>query len=122
MNNALIELMHCASFRGDRLAFERWRERCEAARNSMPPNIAADFALKVGIGRARFGQFDRATKSLATALQLARDARLHEAVFRIERILSGLKECAAAPAHEGALECRSTAVREVSAALAQLSR
>ena len=28
-SNAMIELMHCASFRRDRVGFARWRERCE---------------------------------------------------------------------------------------------
>src|SRR6266545_3398003 len=66
--NVLIELMHCASYRRDRVGFERWRERCEAEMEDMLPNICADFHLKLGIGRARFGQFDRAELALDTAL------------------------------------------------------
>src|SRR4029077_15441854 len=58
VDNAMIELMNCASFKRDRVGFERWRERCEARRDRMPPNVLADFYLKTGIGRARFGQFD----------------------------------------------------------------
>src|SRR6266511_3722065 len=91
--NALIELMHCASYRRDRVGFERWRERCEAEMEDMLPNICADFHLKLGIGRARFGQFDRAELALDAALQIAEGTGLHELVFRIERIKTGLRDC-----------------------------
>jgi len=87
----------------------------------MPPNILADFYLKAGIGRARFAQFDRAEALLGTALRVARDAGLHELVFRIERITGGLRDCleACAPSQATAEpKCHSVAVREVSAALA----
>ena len=123
VDNASIELMYCASFRRDRLSFERWREQCDARREHMPPNILADFYLKAGIGRARFGQFDRADVLLGTALRVARDSGLHELVFRIERITSGLRDCleACAPSQATAEpRCHSAAVREVSAALAHL--
>src|SRR5437879_1690153 len=93
LDNAMIELMHCASFRRDRIGFERWREPCEARRTDMPPNILTDYLLKAGIGRARFGQFDRADDLLATALRTAEQAGLHEFVFRIERIKNGLHDC-----------------------------
>ena len=122
--NALIELMHCASSRGDRVGFERWRERCEARCARMPPNILADFTLKTGIGRARFGQFDRAEVLLAKALSIAEAAQLHEFAFRIERIKNGLRDCqqACSETPEAAAEPSWTheAVRDVSAALAQL--
>jgi len=93
VTNAMIELMHCASYRRDRLAFERWRACCEAREDDMPPNILTDFRLKTGIGRARFGQFDRAEALLRTALTLAEKAGLNEFVFRIERITHGLRDC-----------------------------
>src|SRR2546426_6550846 len=32
VSNALIELMHCASYRRDRVGFERWRGQCDARR------------------------------------------------------------------------------------------
>src|SRR5207249_11097822 len=76
VHNALIELMHCASYRLDRLGFERWRGRCESAKEDMPPNILADFYLKSAIGRARFGQFDQAETLLDTGLKIAEDAGL----------------------------------------------
>jgi tetratricopeptide (TPR) repeat protein len=124
VQNAMVELMHCASYRRDRVGFERWRERCEAARDDMPPNILADFHLKLGIGRARFGQLDRAEEPLKRALRLAEDAGLHELVFRVERIQTGLRDCAqelcATPEAAAEPVPQSDAVREVSASLAQL--
>ncbi len=93
VDNAAIELMHCASFRRDRLGFKRWRERCVARKSRMPPNILTDFYFKAGIGEARFGRFRRAEALLATALQAAGESGLHEFEFRIERIKNGLPEC-----------------------------
>src|SRR4029077_21044939 len=29
VSNAVVELMHCASYRRDHVGFARWRERCE---------------------------------------------------------------------------------------------
>src|SRR6266566_2696087 len=75
--------------------------------------------LKAGIGRARFGQLDRAERLLASALRIADEAGLHEFTFRIERIQAGLRDCdCAEPAAESALG--SEAVKEVSASLAEL--
>ncbi len=119
VQNALIELMHCASYRRDRVGFERWRERCEAVVHDMPPNILADFYFKMGIGRARFGQFDKAATFLDTALRIAEEAGLHEFVFRIERITAGLRDCQPCEAAAEPIS-QSDAVREVSASLAQL--
>lgn len=93
--NAMIELMHCASFRRDRVGFTRWRTSCEKERARMAPNILADYHLKVGIGLARFGQYGRAEPELIHAQRVANAHGLHEFEFRIERIRSGLGECAA---------------------------
>jgi tetratricopeptide (TPR) repeat protein len=123
VHNSTLELMHCASFRRDRLAFERLRAECETASTAMTPNTQIDFRLKVGIGLARFEQWDRAREELEGALDLARDHGLHEFEFRIERILNGIEDVACveasdeAPAPEPAW---ATAVDEVSAALAGL--
>jgi len=124
LSNALIELMHCASFRRDRVGFARWRERCEARVAEMPPNIRADCYLKQGIGQARFGQFKKAEALMERALEIASAGGLHEFEFLIERIKSGLHEC------EQAIQTESRALaepvfqteelREVSASLAQL--
>lgn len=122
VDSATIELMHCASYRRDRVGFERWRESCESRSDRMPPNIRTDFLLKASIGRARFGQFDRAYHLLTKALEIAEGSRLHEALFRIERIKNGLRDCQEACSPEAAAEpvCRSAAVREVSSALVHL--
>jgi tetratricopeptide (TPR) repeat protein len=124
VSNALIELMHCASYRRDRVGFARWRERCTARAAAMPPNIRADFYLKQGIGQARFGHFQRAETLMQQALEIASASGLHEVEFRIERIKNGLRDC------EKALQVESQAaaepvfetqeLREVSASLAQL--
>jgi len=93
VSNALIELMHCASYRRDRMAFERRRAECEARAQDMPPNILADFRLKAGIGTARFGNLRKAGALLAAALDVAERGGLHEFEFRIERIMAGLDDC-----------------------------
>src|SRR5581483_11065081 len=82
VGNALIELMHCASYRRDRVGFARWRERCEARVDEMPANMRADFYLKQGIGHARFGHFRRAEVSMKRALDVATAHGLHEFEFR----------------------------------------
>jgi len=124
-DNAIIELMYCACYRRDRVGFERWREQCDARRDSMPPSVLADYMLKAGIGRARFGQLDRAERLLGSALRIADDAGLHELTFRIERIKSGLRDCRQTPNEEPAEVAKpveqTEAVREVSVALAHLA-
>src|SRR5438876_2381971 len=119
MDNAFVELMHCASFRRDRVGFERWREQCDGRRDSMPPNILVDFLLKAAIARARFGQVDRAERLLTDALRIADQAGLHEFTFRIERIKAGLRDCDC-PEAAAESDFRNEAVREVSAALVHL--
>jgi tetratricopeptide (TPR) repeat protein len=122
--NAMIELLHCASYRRDRVGFTRWRALCETELPRMAPNILTDYHLKLGIGLARFGRFVRATSEMKQALETARAHGLHEFEFRIDRIRTGLPEVEAlmcdghepdaAPAAQGA------ALKEVSAALATL--
>ncbi len=124
-DNALIELMHCASYRRDHVGFARWRERCEQHLADMPPNILADFYLKQGIGQARFGRFRRAAELMKQAREIGAAAELHEFEFRIERILGGLADCEQALAAEGqpATEpmLQTQELREVSESLAQLA-
>jgi tetratricopeptide (TPR) repeat protein len=122
--NAMVELMHCMSYRRDRLGFERWRGRCEEQMTEMPANVRADFRLKVGIGLARFGNFRKADVELRGALEIASAHGLHELAFRVERINNGLRdweslaECERIPVAQPVL--RSEALREVSASLASL--
>jgi tetratricopeptide (TPR) repeat protein len=93
--NAMIELMQCASFSRNRVGFERYRTLCERERAQMSPNILADYLLRLAIGLARFGHFDRADAELTRALQVAQTHQLHEFEFRIERIRAGLRNCEA---------------------------
>ena len=115
--------MNCASYRRDRLGFERWRERCLEQIPHAPPNVRADFSLKAGIGYARFGNERRAENELRKSLEIATAHGLNELVFRIEPILAGAKECGA-PEHvesaapEFAYDIAS--LKEVSASLATL--
>jgi tetratricopeptide (TPR) repeat protein len=95
VQNAMIELMHCASVRRNRVGFERYRAICAKEQAQMSPNILADYLLRLGIGFARFGHYDRADAALRQALQVAQAHRLHEFEFRIERIKAGLRNCVA---------------------------
>jgi tetratricopeptide (TPR) repeat protein len=121
--NAKIELMNCASFRRDRVSFERWRERALKDCIEPAPNIRADYHLKAGVGFARFENYGRAESELRRALEIATTHGLHEKVFRIEGLLSGLRECATLDQLEGTSpEPAETtdALKEVSASLAAL--
>jgi tetratricopeptide (TPR) repeat protein len=119
--NAVIELMYCASFRRDRVGFERWRGECARIMTNLAPNQVADYHLKLGIGLGRFGRLDRAAAELQLALQVARSHGLHEFEFRIERILGGLADCSAIETdHVDAEQPAGTSLFEVSSALAGL--
>jgi tetratricopeptide (TPR) repeat protein len=122
--NAKIELMNCASFRRDRVSFERWRERARDQIGTTFPNICTDFHLKAGIGLARFGNVARAEQELRRALDIAIAHGLHDFVFRIERINDGLRDCGAPEELESTVSepvIATEALREVSASLAALS-
>ena len=124
LTNALVELMHCASFRRDHVGFARWRERCEEHLPDMPPNILADFYLKQGIGQARFARFRRADELMQRALEVAGAAALHEFEFRIERIRGGLADCErvlAVEAQAAEPVMQTDELREVSESLVQLA-
>ena len=121
--NATVELMHCASFRRDRVSFERWRERALNHYADASPNIRADYHLKAGIGLARFESFARAQQELRRALDIAASHGLHEKVFRIESLINGLQDRAILNEAEAAVPEPTNiaeALREVSASLAAL--
>lgn len=124
VSNALIELMHCASFRRDRVGFERRRAVCESRRQRMPPNILADFYFKAGIGTARFGNLDRAHALMADALKIAKQHRLRELEFRVERVMAGLRDCETGRTTESPEVAEpavpTKALQEVSAGLARM--
>jgi len=121
--NAKIELMNCASFRRDRVTFERWRERALDHCVEAAPNIRTDYHLKAGVGFARFENNGRAEQELRRALEIATTHELHEFVFRIERLLEGLRECVTPDDLEGTgpepIEATDT-LKEISASLAAL--
>ena len=124
--NALVELMNCASFRRDRLGFERRRQECDSRVADMPPNILTDYCLKSGIGAARFGNHAKARALLSEGLAVASRHGLHEFEFRIERILGGVDDgCDAATQIDETTAPspveHTEAVREVSASLAALT-
>jgi tetratricopeptide (TPR) repeat protein len=124
VSNAMIELMNCASFRRDRVSFERWRERIVEHDHHCAHNIRADYHLKAGIGFARFENFRRAEAELMQAHGIAQAHDLNEMVFRIERMMDGLKACGGAPDNVGSAAPDSAvqhdSLREVSASLAAL--
>jgi hypothetical protein len=124
LGNPSIELMYLASARGDRVGFERWRERAAAHEPKMTPNSRVDFYLKCGIGLARFGNFSRAQDLLGAARALAAEHGLHAFEFRVERIQLGLPACerelASCSAGHREPICDFEPVREVAASLAQL--
>jgi len=123
--NALIELMYLASARGDRVGFERWRERVVGSEAHAQPNIRVDFYMKSGIGLARFGNFARAADMLSAARALAAEHGLHEFEFRVERIQAGLPACEhvldACSQQDQEPQYDFEPVREVAASLAQLA-
>jgi hypothetical protein len=123
--NAKIELMHCASYRNDRVGFERWRAELNSRVADMPPNVLADFYLKAGVGSARFGNVARGRQLLERAAGVATAHGLHEVEFRIERLEAGLddREAAASERPYATAEpsFESDALREVSASLALLA-
>ena len=121
--DAMIELLHCASYRRDRVGFTRWRALCENEVPRMAPNTLADYHLKLGIGLARFGRFERADSEMEQALETARVNGLHEFEFRIDRIRGGLQDVEAlgcAEHEDAAPVVQGAALKEVSAALATL--
>jgi hypothetical protein len=105
------------------VSFERWREQALNQLDMALPNIRTDYHLKAGIGLARFGSYGRAEKELRRALEIATAHGLHEFVFRIERIESGLRDCCA-PHNESAesepVTAPTEALRELSVSLASL--
>ena len=121
--NALVELMNCASYRRDRVGFERRRQDCDARVADMPPNVVTDYCLKAGIGMARFGNCTKAKALLTEGLAIASRHGLHEFEFRIERIRDGLTtDCEEGVVEEAAAAVvHNQAVREVSASLAALA-
>ena len=125
LTNALIELMNCASYRRDRVGFERWRERCAQHIPNSPPNIRSDFSMKAGIGFVRFGNVRKGENELRRAHEIATAHGLHELAFRMEPILKGIVDCGAPDEIASAAPAAAypgESVNEVSTSLATLAR
>lgn len=90
--NAVLELMECASQRGDRFGYARWREEARRRESRYLPSMRVDFFLKQGVAERRFGNVARSDALLGTALELAKKHALHEYVFRIEGLKDDLRE------------------------------
>lgn len=90
--NAVLELMECASQRGDRFGYSRWREEARRRENRFIPSMRVDFYLKQGLAEGRFGNRERSDDLLTQALAMARQYKLHEYVFRIEGLQHDLRE------------------------------
>jgi tetratricopeptide (TPR) repeat protein len=120
--NALIELMHCASARHDRIGFERWRNECDTRIDLMPPHALTDYYYKAGIGLARFGNYRGAHGILETAYETASRYGFHEHQFLVERMRRGLEECEVMCAEDHPQDevVDHQTVREVAASLAGL--
>ncbi|HWZ28904.1 MAG TPA: hypothetical protein VNX15_10100 [Gemmatimonadales bacterium] len=90
--NAVLELMECASQRGDRFGYARWRDEARRRESRFMPSMRVDFFLKQGVAEGRFGNPGRAEEHLNTALEIAQKFKLHEYVFRLEGLKQNLRE------------------------------
>lgn len=89
--NAVLELMECASQRGNRFAYSRWREDARRREAAFTPSMRVDFYLKQGMAEGRLGNSSKSDEFLSTARELAQQHKLHEYVFRIERMKQDLR-------------------------------
>jgi tetratricopeptide (TPR) repeat protein len=85
--NALLELLHVASLRADRIGFERCRNEVEAMQNTLPPSAYVDFNIKVASGFSSFGHPERAVSYLKTAVEHAERHNLNRHLFEAEALL-----------------------------------
>ena len=90
--NAVLELMECASQRGDRFGYARWREEARRRESRFIPSMRVDFLMKQGMAEVRFGHLDRGQALLQESLDLAQTLKLHEYVHRIEGLKQDLRE------------------------------
>jgi len=95
-DNALIELMHCASTGVIASGFERWRSSATRGVRSMRRTFWWTHT-QIGNRRARFGQLDRCGASPGDALRIARRSRAARVHVPIERIKSGLRGSCQSP-------------------------
>ena len=119
-SNAVLELMETSSIRGDRFGYARWRDEARRREARLSPSMRVDFCLKQGLAEARFGHVDRGEEYLQEALDLARDLRLHEYVFRIEGVKNSLRESGRLQPAESAEVVRDESLDAVRTSLREL--
>jgi len=118
--NAVLELMECASQRGDRFGYARWREEARRRESRFLPSMRVDFFLKQGVAEGRFGSPARGEELLNTALETAQKFKLHEYVFRLEALKHNLREPDRLHPAEPAEVVRSESLDAVRASLREL--
>jgi tetratricopeptide (TPR) repeat protein len=118
--NAVLELMECASQRGDRFGYARWREEARRRESRFMPSMRVDFFLKQGVAEGRFGNPGRGEELLNTALETAQKFKLHEYVFRLEGLKHNLRESDRLQPAEPAEVVRSESLDAVRASLREL--
>ena len=108
---------------GDELGFRRYLREAEGRVEDMPPSMAVDFQYQAGVGMARFGQLDRARKSLTMALELAEEHQLNTWYFKVERVMRGLAACADIESDSAGADPRwdTSALREVTSGLREFA-
>lgn len=119
--NAVLELMECASQRGDRFGYSRWREESRRREPRFTPSMRVDFYLKQGVAEGRFGNPSRSEELLSTALELAQQYKLHEYVFRIEGLKTDLRESGRLEPAESAEAVMDESLDTVRAGLRELA-
>lgn len=120
--NAILELMECASQRGDRFGYSRWREEARRREAEFTPSMRVDFYLKQGVAEGRFGNPVKSEELLSAAWDLAERHHLHEYVFRIEHLKESLRKSdrwqpvELAEEHDKSLDAVRAGLRELATA------
>src|SRR2546421_6852298 len=76
-SNAMVELMHCASYRRDRGGFERGGGACPSRGGGMPPHILGGFPLKGGIRQGRLGRVGQTGRAMENGFVVAGGGGFH---------------------------------------------
>jgi tetratricopeptide (TPR) repeat protein len=119
--NAILELLECASQRGDRFGYSRWREEARRREANFTPSMRVDFYLKQGVAEGRFGNTGRCQELFSKALDLAQQHKLHEYVFRIEGLKQNLRESNRLPPVESTEVLQDQSLNAVRASLRELA-
>ena len=119
--NAVLELMECASQRGDRFGYARWRDEARRRETRLTPSMRVDFYLKQGVAEGRFGNTSRGGELLAKGLELAEQYKLNEYVFRIEGLKHELRESGRLQPAESAEFVTNDSIDAVLAGLRELA-